>query len=228
MKTMTNTIAMFSARVVIALALLSPFTSAGAQAQAAPHLVQALNNKIVAARNNSPMRIDGRLDERVWYAIRPSNHFVQRDPLMGAAATLATDVRMLLSDDAVIFGVRLHDDFASVVRPRASDSVSASFVDDYFEIQIDPHPEHVSAFVFTVSPSGGRSASVIGQDGTRDTSWDLKWDAATRVDEKGWTLEVRIPLAEFHIKPGSEQWGVQFIRFSQRKGETDVFTFGTP
>ena len=225
---MTNSISIFSVRAAVALALLTPFTVAGAQVPAAPRLVQASNNKVVAARNNSPMRIDGRLDEPVWHAIRPSNHFVQREPLMGAPATLSTDVRMLLSDDAVIFGVRLNDDFASVVRPSVSDSVSGSFVDDYFEIQIDPHREHVSAFVFTVSPSGGRSASLIGQDGTRDTSWDLKWDAATRVDEKGWTLEVRIPLAEFHIKPGSEQWGVQFIRFSQRKGETDVFNFGTP
>ena len=34
---------------------------------------------------------------------------------------------------------------------------------------------------------------------------------------------MRIPLSEFHVTPGLEHWGVQFVRFSWRRQETDVF-----
>jgi hypothetical protein len=64
---------------------------------------------------------------------------------------------------------------------------------------------------------------MVGQDGTRDASWNVSWDVATSIDAKGWTVEMRIPLSEFHVTPGTEHWGVQFVRFSWRRQETDVF-----
>jgi hypothetical protein len=182
-------------------------------------------NPIVATRANAPMRIDGILDEPIWRFVRPSTNFVQKDPTEGAPATLVTDVRMIITDDAVVIGARMQDDYRAVLSALGppTDGAAGGYLDDYFEIQIDPHRQHLTSFAFNVAPSGNRRAWMIGQDGTRDESWDFHWDVATRVDAKGWTVEVKIPRSEFHVTPGTENWGVQFVRFSWRRQETDVF-----
>src|SRR4051812_35341138 len=67
-------------------------------------------SRVSATRANASVQIDGRLDEAVWRAVKPSTQFVQREPIEGAPATMATDVRVLITDDAVIVGATLRDD----------------------------------------------------------------------------------------------------------------------
>jgi Carbohydrate family 9 binding domain-like len=180
---------------------------------------------IVAMRSNAPLTIDGRLDEPIWRQVRPATHFVQRDPTDGAAATLVTDVRMLITDSAVVIGARMDDDYRTIFSALGppTDGAAGGYLDDYFEIQIDAHREHLTSFAFNLTPKGDRRTWIIGRDGARDASWNLHWESSTRIDAKGWTVEVRIPISEFHVDPGSENWGVQFVRFSWRRQETDVF-----
>ena len=131
---------------------------------------------------------------------------------------------MIMTNDAVIIGARLNDSdrtaMSLLAQPRNGESVG--YMDDYFEIRIDPHRQHVSTFAFAVNPNGTRRSWIVGIDGTRDESWSIHWDASTRQDDNGWTVELRIPLSEFHVTPGTEHWGVQFVRFSWRHQETDV------
>lgn len=177
-----------------------------------------------AAYVNVPIRIDGRLDEPVWRAVTPATQFIQREPVEGAAATNLTDVRMLITDDAVIIGARLHEDKSAVLGSFAppADGANGGYLNDFFEVQLDPHRDHVTAFALQVSPAGARRSWIVSRDGSRDASWDIHWEAATRADGDGWTLEMRIPLSEFHVKPGTEAWGARFTRFSVRRQETDI------
>jgi hypothetical protein len=186
----------------------------------------ASTTPIHAAYVNVPICLDGALDEAVWRVVPASTRFMQREPTEGAPATHATEVRMLVTDSAVIIGARMIDDksalFGSFGPP--SDGAGGGYLSDYFEVQIDPHHDHVTAFALAVAPGGGKKSWIVGRDGTRDASWDIHWDAATRVDENGWSIEIRIPISEFHVRPGTESWGVQYVRFSWRRQETDIYT----
>jgi hypothetical protein len=157
--------------------------------------------------------------------VKPTTHFVQREPSPGAPASLPTDVRMVITDDAVIIGARLEDDYRARLSAMGppTDGASGGYLDDYFEVQIDPHEQHLTALALSVTPFGTKRAWMVSQDGTRDASWNVSWEVATHVDAKGWTIEMRVPLSEFHVTPGTEHWGVQFTRFSWRRQETDVF-----
>jgi hypothetical protein len=210
-----------------ALLSLTPGVVVAQASRVAPVSVPPSTPRIEAAYVNVPIRLDGRLDEPVWRAVKPSNQFVQREPVEGAPATHATDVRMLITDDAVVIGARLRDDRAGVFGSFAppADGANGGYLSDFFEVQIDPHRDHVTAFALSVSPSGSRRSWIVTRDGARDASWDLHWEARTHADNDGWTVEIRIPLAEFHVKPGTEAWGVQFTRFSWRRQETDVLQF---
>ena len=63
----------------------------------------------VAARRASLVAIDGRLDETAWQAATPITTLRQRQPVEGAAASLATDIRILFDDRALYVGARLSD-----------------------------------------------------------------------------------------------------------------------
>ena len=209
------------------LSALLPVSLLHAQAQVASMDHAGSPRPLEALRVNVPIRIDGRLNEQVWRAARPTSPFVQRDPIAGAPETRLTDVRMLITDDAVIIGARMLDDRDALFTPAKSglSSDAVGYLNDFFEVQLDPHRDHATAYSLAVSPSGLRRSALITTDGFRDESWDVKWDAATSTDDKGWTVEIRIPLSEFHVKPGAESWGVQFIRFSSKRQETDVYNY---
>lgn len=211
------------------VAALLPVSLVHAQARVASMDHAAGTRPLEAVRVNVPIRIDGRLDEPVWRAVHPTSPFVQREPMAGAPETHLTDVRMLITDDAVIIGARLRDDHDALFTPvkLAGAGEGVGYLNDFFEVQIDPHRDHATAFALAVSPGGVRRSSLITADGFRDESWDVKWDAATATDADGWTVEIRIPLSEFHVKPGAESWGVQFVRFSSRRQETDVYNYVT-
>jgi hypothetical protein len=200
---------------------------APAHAPAAMHAVDLPTSMpIRAAYVNVPIRVDGALDEPIWRIAPASNRFIQREPSEGALATHPTEVRMLVTDSAVIIGARMTDDksalFGSFGPP--ADGATGGYLSDYFEVQIDPHHDHVTAFALAVSPGGGKKSWIMARDGTRDASWDIHWDAATRVDDNGWSVEIKIPINEFHVRPGTESWGVQYVRSSWRRQETDIYT----
>jgi hypothetical protein len=215
----------FRSRIAALAVMLSAAPSFAQGVRTTEFIIAPRTEGIVALRARAPFRIDGILDEPVWRSAKPATHFVQREPTEGAPATLPSDVRMIITDSAVIIGARFDDDYKArltAIGPPV-DGALWGYLDDYFEVQIDAHPQHLTALALSVTPGGTKRAWLVGRDGTRDPSWNVNWDVATVVDAKGWTVEMRIPLSEFHVDPDHERWGVQFVRFSWRRQETDVF-----
>ncbi|MGH9886329.1 MAG: DUF5916 domain-containing protein, partial [bacterium] len=89
--------------------------------------------------------------------------------------------------------------------------------------------DHNTSFVFGVNPSGVKTDRVVGNDGfSSDDGWDPVWEAATRIDESGWTAELRIPLSQLRFSTAARQvWGINFFRRIQRKAEFTVFAFSS-
>jgi hypothetical protein len=56
-----------------------------------------------------------------------------------------------------------------------------------------------------------------------DASWDPVWEAATHIDEDGWTAEIRIPYSQLRFSRDSVQvWGLQIGRLIKRRDEGDA------
>jgi hypothetical protein len=217
------------ASVLVVLVPAAALVAQATQASRTRAVAEPVSMPVRAAYVNATIHLDGILNEPAWHALPPTTQFVQRDPAPGAPPTHATEVRMLLTDDAVIIGARMYDDksamFSALGPP--SDGAAGGYLSDYFEVQIDAHHDHVAALDLAIAPGGGRRSWLVTRDGTRDTSWDIQWEGATHLDDSGWTAEIRIPLSEFHVKRGTESWGVEYVRFSWRRQETDVFQAAT-
>ena len=179
---------------------------------------------IVAARLEGSVRLDGVLDEPAWIEATPWTRFIQRDPDEGAIPTEQTEVRVRLGGDALYVGARLADRQPSRIRALLTrrDATSES---DRFTVELDSRSDRLTAFVFEVNPRGVRRDGVLLADGTVDYSPDPVWEAGVRQDGSGWSAEIRIPLSQLRFNRGRESWGVQFVRFIQRRGEEDVFSY---
>ena len=174
-----------------------------------------------ARRAAAPPRMDGRLDDAAWAGVPPITDLVQTEPAEGQPASERTEVRILYDDDAIYVGARMFDREPNLVRAELSrrDNSSNS---DRIQVAFDAYHDHRSAFAFSVNPSGVRSDVLTeGDNDFGDETWDPVWDAHATRDSLGWTAEMRIPFSQLRYSTGDEQvWGVNVIRWIQRKAET--------
>lgn len=170
------------------------------------------------------MRIDGALTEPDWARAVPITQFTQIEPNAGREPSERTEVRVLLMTDAILIGARMHDREARSLRPRLSRR-DDNALSDRITVTLDPFHNHRTGALFTVTPAGSLIDATVGGRVGRDASWDPVWEAATAVDDSGWTAEMRIPLSQLRYSSGVESWGLQIERFILRTQERDAFAF---
>ena len=216
---------------LLVFAALAP-SAAGAQGGGDAHAARPV---VAAARLDGAVRVDGRLTERAWAGAEPAAGFTQSEPRDGEPATERTDVRVLVGEDALYVGARMHDRRAGTIRRRLTrrddPAAAASAASDAFVVSLDPFHDHRTGVRFTVTPAGSLADAAVAQSQPPDASWDAVWEARTTVDAEGWTAEIRIPLSQLrYARGGAERgggatWGVQFERFILRLQERDLFAY---
>ena len=160
--------------------------------------------------------IDGRLDEAAWRAAPAATAFVQRSPDDGAAPDQRSELRVLYDGAAVYVGLRLWDRHPELIRRGLTvrDNVPDS---DFVVLYLDPLLTGERGYYFQVNASGVMADGLIYQEVVEDSAWDASWSAAARVDEKGWTAELRIPLTSIAFQDRQTQsWGIAVDRHVQR------------
>ena len=180
---------------------------------------------VQATRITGAIRIDARLDETDWSRAAPATVFTQVDPDEGAPSSERTEVRFLISDDALYIGARLYDRDPTAIKSTLArrDEPAES---DLFEVFLDPYHDHLSGVRFRVNPAGSIREAAMRSSGGEDSSWDPIWEAEARVDSLGWVAEMRIPLSQLRYNRHDEAvWGLQMGRVIFRKGEASFFSF---
>jgi len=163
--------------------------------------------------------IDGRLDDAAWQRAQPISDFVQRDPNEGEPATERTEVRVLYDDGALYVGIRAYDSEPERIVGQLTrrDQFSPS---DWVAVSIDSYYDRRTAFEFRVNPAGVERDMYRFDDTNGDDSWDAVWNVATRVDDRGWVAEFRIPFSQLRFSEAPQQiWGFNVERVIQRKNE---------
>lgn len=170
------------------------------------------------------IRIDGRLDDDAWAGAALLTGFTQYDPVEGAPASETTTARILISRDAVYFAVRA-EDRSGGVRATMTERDGFRRSDDYVRLLLDTFDDQRRAYVFTVNPFGIQADGLWVEGGGRgygdpiDWSPDFLWESSGRIDESGYTVEVRIPMKSLRFPDRDVQdWGLQIQRTIRRTG----------
>jgi len=203
---------------LVAVALL--LRSAGA---ARAQSITAVDRPAVRIGSASgPIRLDGELREAAWQAVDSISALTQVEPRQGDTPSGRTVIRVMVTGDAVVFGVRAENPpgVGLVAFARQRDAVLDS--EDYIKIVLDTYLDGRSGYVFAVNPNGARYDALVANQGEgEDSNWDAVWEAATTRDAAGWSAEIRIPLKSLLFKRGLSDWGFNVQRRIQRLQETD-------
>ncbi|MFA9452367.1 MAG: carbohydrate binding family 9 domain-containing protein, partial [Candidatus Aminicenantaceae bacterium] len=179
---------------------------------------------VEALRSDSNIRIDGILDENVWQG-KGSTGFLQSEPEDGAEATEKTMVWVAFDADSLYVAARMFDSRPDAIVSRLGrrdDEVES----DWFTFAVDPYYDRRSGFQFSVNPAGTILDGTLFNDEGLDRTWDGIWEYAARMDEQGWTVEMRIPYDQLRFKQqDTYTWGVNFFRTIKRKNEVCAFAW---
>jgi len=215
---------------LLAIALLFVSVDALAQAPAGGGPIDYDNAKadrrLNATKAQGAITLDAKFDEPSWAAAPIATHFVQNDPLEGAAATFDTEVRLLYDQRALYIGVFARDPDPSqiIVNELRKDFNTGNA--DGFQVVIDTFHDQRNGYQFAINPSGAKWDSQMSNEG-RDSNanWDGIWDVATRIGTDGWYAEIEIPFKTLKFGPDDMQtWGINFQRRLRRRNENSYWS----
>ena len=189
-----------------------------------------------------PPTLDGDvLGDPVWATVEPVSGFRQSAPDEGQPASERTEVRVVVTDDTIYFGIVCYDRAPSDIIVSDSRRDSSMNDADSFQMVLDTFSDKQNGFIFGTTPAGqeydgqvtdeGGSRSLLGGAGgggfTRGSgggfnlNWDGAWQVRASTSEIGWSAEFAIPFRTIRYPAREHQsWGLNFQRNIRRRNET--------
>ena len=178
-------------------------------------------------------RVDGRLDDAAWQAAAAFAAFRMADPVPGGEPSERTELRIVFDESNLYVGVlcldnepariaahsMAHDNSGGNSHGYGEGGDGGGESDDVVRVLLDPFRDRRTAYFFSVNPRGARSEG-LAAGGEASLNWDGIWDAAARIDGRGWSAELRIPFKTLQFDPALAAWGINIERFIARRQET--------
>lgn len=196
-------------------------------AAAASEFEAQKTRQAVVTRINTPIVLDGVLDEPDWMRAPSIGDLVQREPRSGATATERTIVKLLSDRDNLYIGITAYDSapqqIVATQMKRDGDSTTDNplLADDRIEILLDTFHDRRNAFYFATNPLGALVDGLIIENSELNTDFDAIWDVRTHRFSGGWTAEFAIPFKSLGFRKGETAWGFNISRTIKRKLEED-------
>ncbi len=206
-----------------ALLLLVAASSARAEpARELPPESTFMRTAHAARRTGAPIVIDGRMDEPAWQAAPLEDSFTQVSPDEGQPAAVRTAFRVLWDDSFLYFGAICDDPEP----PTATLSRRDRFVEgDTVQFDLDTTLDRRTAYHFQLYASGQQLDALHFNDTDFTTDWDAAWESAVARTEKGWSVEMKIPLRSLRIPENVKVMGFNVYRKLSRRQEEDQWRF---
>ena len=170
----------------------------------------------------SPLTLDGKLDEEVYRTVAPVSDFIQQVPREGAPATERTDAWVMFDNDTLYVSGRCWDS-APPERWVANElrrDTNQLRQNDMFGVIFDTYYDRRNGFLFYTNPLGARADQAVTDEGNLNVDWNPVWDVRTGRFVGGWTVEMAIPFKSLRYRSGSDQlWGINIRRVIRRKNE---------
>ncbi len=182
------------------------------------HALEALTPFRAAA----PPEIDGALDDVVWHEAPRIGGFVTFYPDYGLEPVGQTEAQVAYDRENLYFAYRCYDPEPGKIKTSVTsrDNIRA---DDWICVNLDTFNDQQTLSCFYVNPMGIQEDSRFAS-GAEDLSIDMVWYSGGRIDETGYTAEVRIPLKSIRFSGGDPvTMGIIFERNIGRRTEHSTF-----
>ncbi len=179
-----------------------------------------------AVRIDTPLRIDGRLDEEVYDRIEAMSGFIQNDPAEGTPASERTEVWLLFDRDNVYVVARCWETRPDRIMASEMRRDNTRIVrDDNFAWSFDTFYSRRNGVLFEVSAVGGRLDAEVVNESQINIDWNPVYDVAVSRFDGGWAMEAALPFKSLRYPgAGPQIWGFQARRVNRWRNESSYLT----
>ena len=167
--------------------------------------------------------IDGDVSDDAWSVVEWSSEFTQKTPNEGKAPTHQTKFKVIYDEKYLYVAVVAFDENPELIQQRLTRR--DGFAGDRVNVIIDSYHDKRTAFVFTTTAAGVKGEEIVTQNGNNwDESWNPIWYTNAKVNENGWSTEMKIPFSQLRFGNAKEQiWGFNINRTIFRKNERSLW-----
>ncbi len=174
-------------------------------------------NPYQVSRATSEIRIDGLLDEPAWSDALAVTLGYEWFPGDGTEPPVGTDALITYDTRNLYVAFRCNDPEPGKIRAHLMDrdQIDTLVQDDHVVLMIDPFNDERRGFQFRVNPLGVQADAIFSEiEGIEDFSWDIIWDSKGRITDRGYVVEMAIPLNQIRFPSGSapQTWGFDLGR----------------
>jgi len=210
-------------RTAALLATLAYTTFAAAQERPAP--VAAANASLPQLpRSTAAVKIDGVLDDPIWKDALVVELTTETDPGENVPASVETHAYLVEDGTRLLIAFDARDPDPKSIRAYLRDRDRA-FNDDFVGIVIDSFGDKRYAYEFFANALGVQM-DLTNDDVSRSesSSWDAIWDSAGKINDKGFAVEIAIPLSQLRFRntDGERVWGIDVLRFRPRDNRARI------
>jgi hypothetical protein len=172
--------------------------------------------------------LDGVIDEKAWEDITPLRP-TQLRPMTGDLPSERTEIKICYDDRFFYVAGLLYDREPDKIQARSKKRDELKLNNDWFGILFDVFNDKENMLAFYANPIGLRMDMHVSKDGTgvepHNPDWNTFWDVATKINDNGWFVEMRIPLSSlrFQTHDGVAIMGYTLVRHIARKSEWDTY-----
>ncbi|MEP4497434.1 MAG: DUF5916 domain-containing protein, partial [Ekhidna sp.] len=173
-------------------------------------------------RSESPLKIDGVLDEEVWSLAEKSGGFYQSYPTDDQPAQDTTQFMIAYDDHFIYVGVICYDNLPG---DPITNTLQRDFPwprNDNISFYIDPYNDKSNGFTFQVTPDNVQREGLVVLGGDVQDDWDNKWYSGVSKGKNVWYVEMAIPFKSIRYNSVSN-WNIQFIRNNQKRNERSTY-----
>ena len=184
---------------------------------------------IAIHRAAGPITVDGDLSDPGWQGAAKVEGFFETRPGDNVAPKIRTVGYLAFDDRALYIAFECDDPDPARIRAPYVDRDNVSSDTDYAGIILDTRHDRRTAIEFLANPRGVQyDALQDDSSGNEDTSIDIFWDSAGRINARGWTLEMRIPFSSLRYEGTNPVWGIQLYRNTNRDTRYQFFSNKLP
>jgi len=182
------------------------------------HATPKTKANIDIPRISGEITIDAKLDEKQWRNAKKVLINNVTRPYDNTPSPVHTEA--LLMEDGEVFYLAFiaHDPDPSQIRAFLRDRDKA-WGDDIVGLKLDTYNDQRTAYRFLVNPLGSQIDGIENEITKRESdSWDGIWDSAGKITEKGFLVEIALPLRmlNFTEKDSIQDWGIELLRMYPR------------
>ncbi len=173
---------------------------------------------------NSPIVLDGILDEPIWKTAVLAKDFTKKYPNDIGAPKQQTEVLTTYDDKNIYFAFKVYAKEEQIIKSLKRDvGYDGS---DGIAVVLDPLNQKTNGFIFALTSKNVQSEDQLTTNTEEKLSWtwDTKWNSATKMYAGYWIAEISIPLKSLRYDNMQNFWGINFLRADLQSNEYSCWT----